>query len=55
MMISRPDKGNPRTVDAVYGINLSTIEKGKIKVALTMSPEKSFEYIKKFKIFGVYK
>jgi branched-chain amino acid transport system substrate-binding protein len=54
MMISRPDQGNPRTIDALYGINMATFEKGKVKVIDIISVEKAFELIKKSEIFGVY-
>lgn len=55
MMISRPDQKNYRTIDALYGCYIGTIENGKLKVFNTISPDEGFEYIKKSKVFGVYK
>jgi hypothetical protein len=54
MMISRPDQGNPRTIDALYGMNMATFEEGKAKVIDTISAEEAFELIKKCGVFGVY-
>jgi hypothetical protein len=54
MMISRPDRDNSRTIDAVYGTNIATWEEGKVKIVHTISPEEAFEYIKKSGVFGVY-
>jgi len=54
MMISRPDQGNPRTVDALYGMNMATFEEGKVKVIDIVSPEEAFELVKESGVFGVY-
>jgi hypothetical protein len=55
MMISRPDQNNPRTIDALYGAHVATLEKGKLKIVHSITPDEAFEHIKKSKIFGVYK
>jgi len=55
MMISRPDQGNPKTIDALYAPIMGTLKEGKIKVLESMPIEEAFQYIKKSQIFGVYK
>jgi ABC-type branched-subunit amino acid transport system substrate-binding protein len=55
MMISRPDQGNPKTIDALYAPIIGTLKGGKIKVLDSLSIEQAFQYIKKSQIFGVYK
>ena len=54
MMISRPDMNNPKTIDAVFGTNMATVEKGKIKLIHTISVKEAFDYVKKSGAFGVY-
>ena len=44
IMISRPDMGNPRTVDALYETYIGRIEGGKAKLIHTISAEKGLEY-----------
>jgi branched-chain amino acid transport system substrate-binding protein len=55
MMISRPDQNNPRTIDALYGQTMATMEGGKVKVLAKVSREEGFELIKKSGVFGTYK
>jgi branched-chain amino acid transport system substrate-binding protein len=55
IMISRPDQGNPKTIDALYAPIMGTLKEGKIKVLESLSIEDGFGYIKKSKIFGEYK
>jgi len=55
MMISRPDFGNPRTIDALYGMSIATVKGGEVKVLDTISVEKAFELVKQSGAFGVYK
>ncbi len=55
MMISRPDQNNPRTIDALYGQTMSTMEGGKVKVLAKISREEGFDLIKKSGVFGTYK
>jgi branched-chain amino acid transport system substrate-binding protein len=55
MMISRPDQGNPKTIDALYAPIMGTLKEGKIKVLDSLSIEEAFGYIKKSKVFGEYK
>jgi len=54
MMISRPDQGNPRTIDALHAPVMGTLEGRKLKVLDALSPDKAFELIKKCRVFGVY-
>jgi len=55
MMISRPDQNNPRTIDALYGQTMATIEEGKAKVLARVSTDEAFDLIKKIGVFGPYK
>jgi len=55
MMISRPDQNNPRTIDALYGQTMATIEGGKVKVLARVSPDEAFDLIKKSGVFGTYR
>lgn len=55
MMISRPDQGNPKTIDALYAPIMGTLKDGKLKVLDTPSLDEAFGYIKKSRIFGEYK
>ena len=54
MMISRPDLGKTRTIDALYGTHVATYEGGKTKLIHKISVEEAFGYIKKSRIFGAY-
>lgn len=47
MMISRPDLGNPKTVDALYEAYIGRVEGGKAKLIDTISLEQAFENVKK--------
>lgn len=47
VMISRPDLGNPRTVDALYQAYMIRVEGGKAKLIDTISLDKALENVKK--------
>ncbi|MBA7610536.1 hypothetical protein ES703_17747 [subsurface metagenome] len=47
MMISRPDMGNPKTVDALFGSYIGIFEGGKAKHIHTITKEQALEYIEK--------
>jgi branched-chain amino acid transport system substrate-binding protein len=47
-MISRPDVGNPKTVDVIYGQVMKQTVKGKPKILAKLTPEEAYEINKKF-------
>jgi len=47
MMISRPDLGNPKTVDALYEAYIGRVRGGKAELIDTISLELAFDYVKK--------
>jgi branched-chain amino acid transport system substrate-binding protein len=54
IMVSRPDMGNSKTVDAVFGTNLATVDNGVVKITDTITPDQAFQYLKSSGIFGSY-
>ena len=47
VMISRPDVGNNRTVDALFGAYIGRVEGGKAKQIYTITREQAMKYIEK--------
>jgi branched-chain amino acid transport system substrate-binding protein len=47
-MISRPDVGNPKTVDVIYGTIMKQTVNGKPKILANLSPEDAYEFNKVF-------
>ena len=47
-MISRPDVGNPKTVDVLYAQIIKQSVKGKPKVLVNLTPDDAYEFNKKF-------
>lgn len=47
VMISRPDLGNPKTVDALFGSYIGRVEGGKAKQIDTITREQAMKYIEK--------
>lgn len=46
--ISRPDVGNPKAVDVIYGQVMKQTVKGKPKILASLTPEDAYEFNKKF-------
>ena len=46
--ISRPDVGNPKAVDVIYGQVMKQTVKGKPKILADLTPEDAYEFNKKF-------
>jgi branched-chain amino acid transport system substrate-binding protein len=46
--ISRPDVGNPKAVDVIYGQVMKQTVKGKPKILANLTPEDAYEFNKKF-------
>ena len=46
--ISRPDVGNPKAVDVIYGQVIKQTVKGKPKILANLTPEDAYEFNKKF-------
>ena len=47
-MISRPDVGNPKTVDVIYGTIMKQTVDGKPKILADLTPEDAYELNKEF-------
>jgi hypothetical protein len=47
-MISRPDVGNPKTVDVLYAQIIKQSVKGKPKILANLTPEDAYEFNQKF-------
>ena len=47
-MISRPDVGNPKTVDVIYGTIMKQTVGGKPKILADLTPEDAYEFNKEF-------
>lgn len=47
-MISRPDQGNSRTVDLLYGDTIKQTVNGKAKIIVRLTTEEAYEFNKKF-------
>ena len=47
-MVSRPDVGNPKTVDVIYGHIIKQIVGGKTKILANLTPEDAYEFNRVF-------